>query len=346
MMTLLRDGFMMVPAGVREPVIFAAGVALLLLGGRMLVSGGVHIARRLGLSPMFIGLTVVAFGSSVPELSFNIGAALAHQSDLAFGNIVGSNMANLGLVLAVGAMLDPIVAHSRILVRELPWLAACSAAMLVLGWLPPDVPDALAPKHGYARADGILMLAMLAFFVITWIRLARKDANDPLIAQATATLVEMKERPLALAVALALLGAVLLAVGANVTQSAAAQMARLMDVSDHLAGLTLVAVCTTLPELTVAIVAASRRQSDLLLGSVIGSCIFNLLLVFAVTCVIEPTAVPPRGGWYDLAMLLGMTVFLWPVCTSRSRTVGRSAGLVLLVVYASYLSWRTLLEMN
>jgi cation:H+ antiporter len=346
MIDALRQLFGGVSAGLLDPIFFALGVMLLVFGGKVLVDGAIILARRLNLSTLLIGLTVVAFGTSLPELAFNVAAAADDATELAFGNIIGSNIANIGLVLGFAVLLGPIVVHSRIVSRELPWLVVCTLSVVGLGWLLPHTPDALAPQRGFALLDGLLMLAMLAFFLLTWLRLAVRDANDPLIGEVAESAAAMKPRPLWVALLLVVIGAVMLALGAEATEAGAVGIARLLGVSEQLIGLTIVALCTSLPELMTTLIAARRRQADLVLGNIIGSNIFNLLLILAVTCVISPVPVPARTGWYDLAFMLGMTIFIWPICTSRSRIIGRVEGAALVGAYMGYMFWRTLVELQ
>lgn len=334
-----------IPPKLRDPILFALGVFLLLLGGKLLVDGSILLARRLKLPTLLIGLTIVALGTSLPELAFNVSAAINHRTDLAFGNIIGSNIANVGLVLGATILLSPIVASGRIITRELPWLVICNLILVGLAWFPPHVPDALAPKRGFSNVDGVIMLGMLACFLFTWYRLAITNRNDPMVAEVESEAAATGERPLGVAIAFVLGGAVVLGLGARSTEVGAVGIARIFGVSEGLIGLTIVAVCTSLPELVTSVIAASRKQSDLILGNIVGSNIFNLLLILAVTSVITPIAVPQGIGWYDLAVSLALTIFLWPICTSRTRTIGRVEGAVLLGSYMAYMFWRAMSEL-
>jgi len=339
----LLDG---IPPRLRDPILFLVGVTLLLIGGKYLVDGAIILARRLNLSTLFIGLTIVAFGTSLPELAFNIAAARNGATDLAFGNIIGSNIANVGLVLGVALLLGPIVVNSRIISRELPWLVISTVIIFGLAWFPPAVPDALAPQRGFARIDGVIMLIMLSIFLLTWLRLALRDNKDPLIAEVESSAESLKHRPMWLAILLVIGGGFLLALGAESTEAGAVGIARILGVSEQLIGLTIVAICTSLPELVTTIMAAQKRQADLALGNIVGSNIFNLLLILGTTSLIAPVPVPSGTGWYDFAFALGLTVFLWPICTSKSHTLGRVEGLVLLGAYTLYMFWRAINELH
>jgi len=346
MLDALQNMLDAMPPRLRDPAMFILGIGLLLAGGKTLVDGAIILAKRCNVSLLFIGLTVVAFGTSLPEFSFNIASALRGTTDLAFGNIIGSNIANIGLVLGLTILLGPIVVSSRLIEREIPWLVCVSGLLVALAWLPPHTPDPIAPKLGFARFDGVIMLLLLLYFVVTWYRLATCDSADPLVAEVAAVAGPKQTTSLFAAGAFIVAGIALLALGATVTESGAAGLARLFGVSDELIGLTIVAVCTSLPELITTLMAAARKQADLALGNVVGSNIFNLLLIFAVTAIIAPVAVPRGVGWYDLAFALVLTIFLWPICLSKTRTIGRIEGAALFGSYMAYMYWRAVNELQ
>ena len=185
------------------PVTLIGGIVLLLLGGHWLVEGSVRIARRMGISTLLIGLTVVAFGTSSPELAFNITAAINGNGELSFGNVVGSNIANIALVLGVAALISPLAVHGRVVTKELPLLILASAGMLFLAWLIATRIESESGKlAGYTRIDGLLMLLGFALCSWLWYRMARKDRSDPLAREAAEEFTAGGPGPLAIAIIL------------------------------------------------------------------------------------------------------------------------------------------------
>lgn len=323
---------------------FVIGVVLLLLGGSWLVDGAVGIARRLRLSPLLIGLTIVAFGTSAPELFFNVAAALGKHPELSFGNVVGSNIANIALVLGLAALMRPLVVSSRVVKKELPLLIAVSAGMLLLAWLGPAItPDGIA-EDGWTRTDGLIMLA--AFMLVTWVwyRMGRRDRADPLIAEAEADASGEKRLALGVAAALFLIGLIALIAGGKLAELGAAGVARQLGLSQTLIGLTVVALATSLPEVVTSLIACRRGHADLAVGNVVGSNLFNILLVLGLTAVVAPVPIPAEPtllgverGWGDLLVMLALTMLLLPIAATSQRRIRRWEGAFLLLFYATYI---------
>jgi cation:H+ antiporter len=334
-------------------VIFAAGVAMLLLGGQWLVDGSIQIAKRLGVSTLLIGLTIVACGTSAPELAFNVIASLNGNAELSFGNVVGSNIANLALVLGAAALVRPLVVHSRMIVKELPLLIIVSVAMLPLAYFPwsrlaegPTQPN----QHGFTTLDGVLMLAGFGFVLWLWARMARRDRSDPLLAEVEA---ETRQAPSSLPVAIAifLLGLVALVAGGKVTEVGAVGVAERLGLSQGLIGLTIVAIATSLPEVVTSMIACRRGHVDLAIGNVVGSNLFNILLVLGVTAVIAEVPVPQEQGmlgiargWTDLIFMAGLTILLWPLAMTNRRQIVKWEGALLLLLYVGYMSYSVVRE--
>ena len=311
----------------------AGGIALLLLGGHGLVSGSITIARRLGLSTLFIGITVVAFGTSSPELFFNVIAALGGHGDLSFGNIVGSNIANIGLILGLTALATPLVVHGRVVSKELPWLIGVSFGMIVLAFFP-------AP--GFDRLDGLLLLGSFAGFMYSWARMGRRDQADPLLRELGRE-AEAESRSMAVAWILFMLGLAGLVTGGKLTEIGAVNIAQWLGLSESLIGLTIVAVATSLPELATSYVACRRGHHDLAVGNIVGANVFNLLLVLAVTILITPVPVPARG-MYDLIAMGALTLILLPIASTNRNKITRREGAALLILYVGYMTWSVLRE--
>ncbi len=320
-----------------DALVLAGGILLLLAGGHGLVAGAITIARRLGVSTLIVGLTIVAMGTSAPELAFNVTAATAGHPDLSFGNIVGSNIANIGLVLGLTAVLTPLLVHGRVVSKELPWLVVVSIVALLVTLLPG------LEGGGFGRLGGGVMLLWFGVFMVTWYRMGRSDRTDPLVkglgeeAEAE-TLGSMKG-----AIALVITGLVALMVGGRFAEEGAVGLARAMGLSEALIGLTIVAFATSLPELVTALVAVRKGHHDLAIGNVVGSNLFNLLLVLGVTAVIKPVPRPEYGLW-DLGAMTTITVMLWLMAMTHKFKVTRVEGAMLLLAYVGYMTWSVVRE--
>ena len=313
-----------------------AGFGLLLLGGHWLVQGAVTIARRMGISTLVIGLTIVAFGTSAPELALNVIAAASGETGLAFGNVVGSNIANIGLVIGLGALFAPLTVNRRIIRMELPWLIIATVAYILLIWLPPGVDG----EYGTDRLDGMLLLIGVVLISFQWYRQGRKEQAHELAADAVGDSTTQEEQPgrSPLIAWLTLIGGItLLIAGGKAAETGAVSIAMHLGVDEVVVGLTIVAVATTLPEITTCVIAARRGHADLAIGTVIGSNLFNLMLVMGVTSLVSPVPMP-TDGWLALGIMLCFTVVLWPMARSR-RAVGRLEGLALLLCYAGAITW-------
>ncbi len=309
---------------------------LLVVGGRTLVSSASALALSMGVSTLVIGLTVVAFGTSAPEFAVNVIAAIRGSGEVAFGNLMGSNLANVGLIVGAAAIVRPLAIQGVIIRREIPMMLLASLAVLVMGI------DSIggASVNQYDRGDGLLLFLFFAVFLYYTIGdTLRTRPVDPLIEQ----LEERRIRSYASvlrAIGLILVGLVLLTVGGQLTVGGATGLAKALSVSDAVIGLSVIAVGTSLPELSTSIIAARQGDTDLAVGNVVGSNIFNLLFVLATTSTIRPVAVP-ENGVLDLLAVVAMAVLLWVVCsTYGGRRVTHAEGWLLLVGYAGYIAAR------
>jgi cation:H+ antiporter len=314
----------------------AFGVVLLIGGGVLLVRGASEIAASFGISPMVVGLTIVGFGTSSPELVINLFGAFKGETELAFGNVIGSNISNLGLVLGAAAIISPIAIRGELVRRELPLLllATTMITVMALDSSLEGMPAALG------RIDAIVLMLMFCIFIyITALDLMRSRRKDPL-------LVDIKESPIVVTPKngrfswlLVVGGFVLLFVGGEMTVRNAVAFANQIGISTTVVGLFVVAVGTSMPELVTSIVAAMRRESDLALGNVIGSNIFNSLLVLPASGVIVQIPLP-RGGVSDLVVSWLLTAALIPIFFFGKAYLGRVSGFALLLVYFGYAAVR------
>jgi len=305
-----------------------AGVALLAGGGELLVRGAVSLARLLRVSTVVIGLTIVAMGTSAPELAASLTAALRGSGDVAVGNVVGSNILNVALIVGVAALIAPIAVHLSAVRMEWPVMLAFSAVTVAVAW-----------DGTIGRLDGVLLLAGLVTFTGVLVRTARRRPADPDAAILTPeveglTVVAARHRAL-VDVSLVLGGLVLLVAGAQLLVRGAVTIAQVAGLSERVIGLTIVAAGTSLPELATSLIAARRGEAEIALANVIGSNMFNLGAILGVVAIVRPQAVSPDGVG-DLWWMLAYAVALFPIMRSNMR-VSRGEGVLLLASYAVYL---------
>lgn len=318
------------------------GLTLLLLGGYALVRGASSLAASFGISPILIGLTVVAFGTSAPELAVNMLAATRGEGDLAFGNVIGSNLANLGLILGVAALVKPLTIEGRIVRREIPMMLLATFAVLVLGL----VPNLELVPGTFERGDGVMLLLLFCVFLYSAAGdVLRKSPGDPLVAQAEDAAEDVAEptpqENRAFNVGLTLLGLVGLYFGGEWTVAGATTLATAAGLSDAVIGLTVVAVGTSLPELVTSVIAAVKGETDIAVGNVVGSNIFNLLLVLGASSTVAPVSVP-AGGLLDLATLILFSGVLFFFALTHSRRIVRWEGAAFVVAWLGYSAYRVL----
>jgi len=297
------------------------GAALLYAGAELLVRGASGLAKRLGISPLVIGLTVVAFGTSAPELVVAVTAALQGKSDLLVGNVIGSNIMNIAIIVGLSAAARAIVLQRSTVRREMP-IALGAAA---LAWM-------FGLDGTVTRVDAaMLLLGFCGFVWYCWL-LAGKGGLP--VAEVDLTGPWLK---LAVSVPAILAGGVGLKYGADFLVQGAEAIALTLGASETLVGLTVVAVGTSLPELATSVVAAARGQSDISIGNVVGSNVFNSLLVLGTAGLVHPVAFNFRARWIDGPVMLGFSVVLVGMMIT-GRRVSRTEGGVLLAGYAIYLA--------
>jgi cation:H+ antiporter len=325
------------------------GMGVLLFGGYWLVDGAVRIARRLGMSTLLIGLTVVAFGTSAPELAFNVTAAVKGSSGLSFGNVVGSNIANIALVLGLAALVRPLFVHGRVVKRELPLLITITLVSVALAWrqfTPATSGDGAIAA--YNRIDGIILLALFALLAWQWIQAGIADGPDPLATEAaTKAHPEIDEDPerrrdsgrMAVASGMFLTGLVALVLGADLAETGAVDVARALGLSETVIGLTIIAFATSLPEVVTSLIAARKGHGDLAVGNIVGSNLFNLCLVLGVTATVSPVEIPPRWGMWDLGVMTLLTIVLLPMAVSNKGHITKIEGVFLVICYVGYMTF-------
>jgi cation:H+ antiporter len=302
------------------------GLLLLIWGADRFVHGAAATARNLGVAPLLIGLTIVALATSAPEILVSLVAALRNETDLAVGNAIGSNIANIGLVLGIVAMLRPVELKSATLRREMPALLAVSLLTV-----------SLFLDSYLSRVDGLVLLTGLVIVMIWLSRLGiRSSATDPLQAEFDAEIP--KHMSMRVAIFWLLVGVATLLLGAELMVDGAVEIAKALGVSEVVIGITLVALATSLPELAVSAVSAFRGEYGLAIGNIVGSNIFNLLAVIGVAASIQPAALPPSVLSLHIFVMVAFTLVLFAMTYEYEGRgqITRLEGLALITAYVAY----------
>jgi cation:H+ antiporter len=305
------------------------GLLLLTGGGELLVRGAVAIARHAGLTPAVIGLTIVALGTSLPELVVSVIAGLRGQPDIAIGNVVGSNICNVALILGVSALMAPLPIRGSVVRLEWPVMFLTTVGVILV-----------ARDGAIDRLEAGTFLVALAMFVSWSVWIARREVEETEATQLAANVelhaLHTRRHEVALSVVAVLAGLVLLTLGGRVLVDGAVRLAQLAGVTERVIGLTVVAVGTSAPELATSIVAAYRRQTEVAVANIIGSNIFNLLGILGVGGVILPLHVSPAMLASDVWWMLGTSAILFPMMRLGMRLT-RVNGAVLVAGYVAYL---------
>lgn len=301
----------------------ALGLVGLFFGGQWLVTGSSRLARSLGISALIVGLTVVAMGTSAPELLVSLDAALRGSPDIAVGNIVGSNIANIGLILGLAGLIYPISVHVNLLRREIPIMVVVTVAVFVM-----FLDGVISQFEGLLLVGG--MIAFLVFMVVS----ARKEQKVDHHIPEDEDIIPPANINRLLELGRVALGLVVLVVGAQFTVDSAVNMARTFGVSELIIGVTLVAVGTSLPELVTSVMAAIRKESDIAIGNIVGSNIFNILAILGLTTFIQPIPVAGQIVRFDGLVMIAFAVLLVPFVLNRR--LGRRESAIFLGAYIVY----------
>jgi cation:H+ antiporter len=309
-----------------------AGLVALGAGGEMLVRGASRLAAAARITPLVIGLTVVAFGTSSPELAVSLKASLAGQTDIAVGNVVGSNILNILFILGVSALVSPLTVSSQLIRLDVPLMIGASILMLVLGW-----------DGNIGRGEGVLLFAILICYIVWAVYQSRRETSAarqqfeqeyPIPARAS-------WRQVGRQIGLVLVGLVLLTLGAKWLLVGAVTVARLLGMSELLIGLTIVAVGTSLPEVAASVLASWRGERDIAVGNVIGSNLFNILCVLGLSAAVsaQGVAVPVSALRFDIPVMIAVAVVCLPIFVTGQQIARWEGGLFLgyYVAYTLYL---------
>ena len=316
-----------------------AGLALLVKGADWFVEGSAGIAKKCRISPLVIGLTVVAFGTSMPELAVSVTSAIGHSTDIAIGNVVGSNIANILLILGLSALLHRLPVQNESLKLDLPVLLLASVLLAGLGWW----------GRSLAWYDGLVLLVVFAAYMAVLLVQAGKkrkqlcalseggseEKEDAAPKGRLGGWIRRMGRHLWFLIVLALVGLGMVVGGGTLLVNAATFIAEAAGVSERVIGLTVVAVGTSLPELVTSVVAAVKGQTDIAVGNVIGSNIFNILVVAGVSSLVYPLTFTAANG-IDALVALGAAILLYALALWKGHGLGKAAGMVFLACFAGY----------
>jgi len=305
-----------------------AGLLLITAGGEALVRGAGRVAKLLGVPAVMVALTLVAFGTSCPELAVNVTASMRDATDLALGNIIGSNIANLLLVLGLASVVRPLAVHLDLIKRESPFLLSLHLLLVVL------ILDGRLD-----RWDGLILVVVGLFYLGFLIRAARRAK----LAEEEPT-PPAKKGAIGLQAGLAIAGMAMLLLGAHWFVAGALELVGILGLSERVVGLTVAAIGTSLPEIGASVVASLRRHADLAIGNAIGSCIFNLVFVLGLTTAIRPMPVAlatADGVGIDLAVATAASALLIPILWT-SRRIVRFEGIAMLTGYGVYVAYLVL----
>ena len=297
------------------------GLIMLFIGAEGLIRGSSNLAIKIGITPLIVGLTVVAFGTSAPELVVSLKAALVGNSSISLGNVIGSNIANIALILGIASLIRPLYVHANIIMREIPIMIGVSILLIVL---------LLDGEVGFI--DGLIFVLGIIVYTIVNIYMARKEKSSEVKEEFEEGLKSRLGVPVS--IIFVVIGLGLLIIGANFFVQSAVAIAKLFNISDAIIGLTIVAIGTSLPELITSIVASYKKESDIAIGNVVGSNIFNILGILGITALIVPISLIGISS-IDLIIMVLTAVLLLPLSKSGMR-ISRIEGLFLVAGYVAY----------
>lgn len=303
------------------------GIVILTVGGEVLVKGATRLALGVGMTPLVVGLTVVAFGTSAPELFVSASSSLAGSPSVAVGNVIGSNILNVLLILGISAVIVPLAVQSQIVKLDLPVMAGATFVFILF-----------ALDGTVSRLDGVILVVALIAYIWYLIRLSKRNPNDPLkeeVDEAGA------KSPIWINLGLILLGLGCLMAGSKLFVSGATDIARQFGLSELVIGLTVVAFGTSLPEIVTSIIAALRGQRDIAVGNIVGSNIFNILSVMGITSILNPVPFAQEALLFDIPVLVGVTIVCVPILWA-GYIITRIEGAALLLGYVSYTTYLVL----
>ncbi|MDD4469064.1 MAG: calcium/sodium antiporter [Acholeplasmataceae bacterium] len=305
--------------------LFVIGFFILIKGAGLLVDGASAIADKFKISPLVIGLTIVAFGTSAPELAVNIFASAAGSSEIAIGNIIGSNIANILLILGVSALIYPLTSKKNTVWKEIP-LGLLAA--VVVGLMANDFLIDGVIFSGLSRIDGLVLLSFFIIFIYYSFGIAKQQESPDDC--------EIKNLNLVKSIFYIVIGLIGLVVGGNWIVSGAIKLASGFGISESLIGLTVVAIGTSLPELATSAIAAYKKQTDIAIGNVVGSNIFNIFWILGISSVIRPLPFNPANNIDFLIMIIATVILFIIMFIGKKRIIERWQGIAMISIYVAY----------
>jgi len=307
-------------------IYLVSGILLLTVGGEILIRGALSASNRMGISPLLIGLVVVGFGTSSPELAVSVEAALSSSPDISVGNVVGSNIGNVLLILGICAIISPIAVKPSALTRDGAVVVGSTLVFMIM-----------IAGGVLGRAEAVILIILLAVYLY-WAYRSEKNAPDSPSAEVhTAEAEEIEKKPAGITgIVISLVGGLILLIGgSNILLKGAIGIAETFNISEAVIGLTLVAVGTSLPELSISVLAAIRKHNDVAIGNILGSNIFNVLGILGVSAMIQPLTVNPRILLFDQWVLIGLSILIL-LFLYTGRKLTRTEGGILLMGYIAY----------
>ena len=313
---------------VKAVVILLVGFVLLIKGADFFVDGSSSVAKKLKVPSLIIGLTIVAMGTSLPELSVSITASMANSNALAVSNVIGSNIFNLIVVLGASSLLAPMVVGENVLKKDFPFSVGCAVLLLILGYFGMEL----------GRVDGLIFLVIFVGFIAGQVISALKARKAALSAEAageTEAEEEIKDIPMWLSIVYIVGGAIAVKFGGDGVVGGAKTIAAFFGLSENLIGLTIVALGTSLPELVTSVVAAKKNELDMAVGNVVGSNVFNILMILGVAATVSPITFIMENV-IDIVILLAMSLMVWVFCVTKKK-LDKTEGVIMLITYAAYM---------
>lgn len=305
-------------------LLLVVGFVLLVKGADFFVEGVSNIASRFGIPQIIIGLTIVAFGTSAPEAAVSITASIDEAGGVAVGNVIGSNIMNIWLILGISAVVSPMVVKKNTVRYEIPFTIGISVVFLILG----------VAFNSLNRICGVILLLLLASFMVYLFLSAKKEMKQNKLS---GEVEEKKKINIPLTLLISVLGGAAVVFGANLSVDAATKLAQMCSISEDIIGLTIVAFGTSLPELVTSVIASKKGKNDIAIGNIVGSNIFNLLFVLGAASAIYPLSF---GGEFiiDSFVMIGAAITLW-LFTVKNKNLSRVGGAVMLAMYAVYFGY-------
>ncbi|UXI01618.1 calcium/sodium antiporter [Photobacterium sp. TY1-4] len=306
-------------------VLLCIGLALLVWSADRLVFGAAALAKNLGVTPLVIGMTILAMGSSAPEMMVSATAALDGKTDTAVGNVLGSNIANIALILGLTALIKPLAVSSGIIRRELPLMIAVTLIAGALLW----------DSH-LGFMEGVLLVSLFALFLLVMLKISRdgKKNGDPLTEEQESEIPDGVSNSAALI--WVVIGLVLLPYAASMLVDSAVTIAKIYGMSDLVIGLTIIAIGTSLPELAASIASIFKGEDDMAVGNIIGSNVFNILAVMGIPGLLNPSVLSPLAMGRDYYVMLGVSVLLLLMALGKRRRINRLEGAFLICCFVAY----------